>query len=117
MAAIKQKDSYYGVYYRRLAARRGAQRALVAVMHKITTAIWHILRHKIAHRDLGADYFVKRDPQRAMRRMTKEANALGLTIRFDPIGVQFLTLFGMSPQNFSATQLQVSSGLLDVGFI
>jgi transposase len=85
MAAIKQKDSYYGVYYRRLAARRGAQRALVAVMHKLATAIWHILRHKIAHKDLGADYFVKRDPQRAMRRMTKEANALGLTIRFDPI--------------------------------
>src|SRR5207248_4732287 len=25
MAAIKQKDSYYGVYYRRLAARRGRQ--------------------------------------------------------------------------------------------
>ena len=85
MAAIKQKDSYYGVYYRRLAARRGAQRALVAVMHKLTTAIWHILRNKIPHRDLGADYFAKRDPQRAMRRMTKEANALGLTIRFDPI--------------------------------
>ncbi len=34
-----------------------------------------------------------------------------------PIGIQFLTLFGMSPQNFGATQLQVLSGLLDVGFI
>lgn len=85
MAAIKQKDSYYGVYYRRIATRRGGQRALVAVMHKLVIAIWHILHHKITHRDLGADHFVKRDPERAMRRMTKEANALGLTIRFDPI--------------------------------
>jgi transposase len=33
-ATVKQKDSYYGVYYRRLAARRGRQRALVAVMYK-----------------------------------------------------------------------------------
>jgi transposase len=85
MAAIKQKDSYYGVYYRRLAARRGRQRALVAVMHKLTVAIWHVLHHKVKHKDLGADYFTKRDPERATRRMVREANALGMTVRFEPI--------------------------------
>ena len=85
MAAVKRKDSYYGVYYRRLAARRGAQRALVAVMHKLAIAVWHVLHDHVTHQDLGPDHFTKRDPQRAMRRMTKEANALGLTIRFDPI--------------------------------
>jgi transposase len=85
MAAVRDKDSYYGVYYRRLGARRGRQRALVAVMHKLTVAIWHVLHDKTDHHDLGADYFTKRDPQRAIRRMTREANALGLTIRFDPI--------------------------------
>lgn len=86
MAAIKQKDSYYAVYYRRVAARRGAQRALVAVMHKIVIAIWHVLHDHVPFHDLGADYFTKRDPQRAIRRMIKEANSLGLTARFDPIG-------------------------------
>ena len=85
MAAVKQKDSYYGVYYRRLAARRGRQRALVAVMHKLAVAVWHILHDKVKHKDLGADYFAKRDPERAMRRMVREANALGMTVRFDPI--------------------------------
>jgi transposase len=84
MAAIKQKDSYYGVYYRRLAARRGRQRALVAVMNKLAIAIWHVLHDKVKHKDLGADYFAKRDPQRAMKRMVREANALGMTVRFDP---------------------------------
>jgi hypothetical protein len=68
-----------------LAARRGRQRALVAVMHKLTVAIWHVLHHKVKHKDLGADYFTKRDPERAMRRMVREANALGMTVRFDPI--------------------------------
>jgi len=86
MAAIKQKDSYYGVYYRRIAARRGSQRALVAVMHKLVIAIWHILHDKVSHHDLGADYFARRDPARAIRRITKDANALGLTVRFDVIG-------------------------------
>ena len=85
MAAIKRKDSYYAVYYRRMAARRGRQRALVAVMHKLVTAIWHILKHKLTHHDLGADYLVRRDPQRTMRQIIKQANAVGLTVRFDPI--------------------------------
>lgn len=29
----------------------------------------------------------KRDPERAIRRMIKEANSLGLTVRFDPIEI------------------------------
>jgi transposase len=85
MAAVKNTDSYYAAFYRRLAARRGKQRALVAVMHKIAIAIWHILRSKTVFHDLGADHFARRDPARAMKRMLREANSLGLTIRFDPI--------------------------------
>jgi transposase len=85
MAAIKQKDSYYAVYYRRVAARRGRQRALVAVMHKLVIAIWHVLHDKVPHRDLGADYFTRRNPQRTMRQIVKQANAIGLTVRFDPM--------------------------------
>lgn len=85
LAAIRGKDTYYSVYYRRIAARRGGKRALVALMHKIVIAIWHVLKHKTVFQDLGADYLPKRDPQRAMNRMRREANRLGLTVRFDPI--------------------------------
>jgi hypothetical protein len=85
MSVIRSKDTYLSTYYRRVASRRGSQRALVAVMHKLAIAIWHVLHDKTDYRDLGADYFTRRDPERAMRRMTKEANRLGLTIRFEPI--------------------------------
>ena len=85
MAAIGQKDTYLREYYRRIAARRGRQRALVAVMHKLAIAIWHVLHDQVPYRELGADYFTKRNPERAMRRMVKEANSLGLTLRFEPI--------------------------------
>jgi hypothetical protein len=78
-------DSYLAVFYRRIAARRGTQRALVAVMHKLVIAIWHVLHDKVPYRDLGADHFTRRNPERAIRRMTREANSLGLTVRFDPI--------------------------------
>jgi transposase len=36
-------------------------------------------------RDLAGDYHAKRDPERAIRRIIRQANALGLTVRFDPI--------------------------------
>lgn len=85
LAAIRGKDSYYSVFFRRIAARRGGKRALVAVMHKIAIAIWHVLKHKTAFRDLGPEYLTKRNPEQAMRRMQREANRLGLTVRFDPI--------------------------------
>ncbi|MFD8079703.1 transposase [Streptomyces sp. NPDC059718] len=73
MAAIRDKTSYLAAFFRRISARRGGKRALVAVMHKLAIAIWHVLCDKTAYRDLGADYFAMRDPERAMRRMIKEA--------------------------------------------
>ncbi|WP_343236505.1 transposase [Streptomyces sp. NEAU-S7GS2] len=66
-------------------ARRGGKRAMVAVMHKLAIAIWYVLHDRVLYRELGADYFTKRDPARPMRRMTKEADSLGLVIRFEPI--------------------------------
>ena len=63
----------------------GRAGALVAVMHKLVIAIWHVLHDKVAHHDWGADYFTRRDPQHTMRQIIKQANALGMTVRFDPI--------------------------------
>lgn len=60
-------------------------KTIVAIEHSITTAIWHVLTADVDYRDLGGDYFTKRDPERAMRRITRQANALGFTVRFDPI--------------------------------
>ncbi|MGW7409990.1 hypothetical protein ACWGI9_40985 [Streptomyces sp. NPDC054833] len=85
MAAIRNKDTYLAAYFRRSSARRGGKRAVVAVMHRLAIAIWHVLHDHVPYRDLGADYFTKRDPERAMRCMIREANSLGTTLRFEPI--------------------------------
>jgi transposase len=85
LSALRTKDSYLAVYYHRIKARRGGKRALVAVMHKLTIAIWHVLHDHTPYQDLGSDYYARQDPQRTIRRITKEANRLGLTVRFDPI--------------------------------
>ena len=54
-------------------------------MHKLAIAIWHILRDKAVFRDLGADYFTKRDPERARHRAIRALNQLGYTVTLNPI--------------------------------
>jgi transposase len=86
MAAGRTRDrTYLGARYARLVPRLGKQKAIVAVEHSILIAIWHMLTNNVDYQDLGGEYFTKQDPERAMRRIIRQANALGLTVRFDPI--------------------------------
>ena len=86
LAAARTKDTtYLGARYRRLTRRAGKKKALVAVEHSILIAVWHMLTNDVEYTDLGGDYFARLDPERAMRRIVRQANALGFTVRFDPI--------------------------------
>jgi hypothetical protein len=44
-----------------------------------------MLTNDVDYHDLGGDYFTQRDPHSAMRRIIRQANALGFAVRFDPI--------------------------------
>ncbi|MEU1408436.1 transposase [Streptomyces sp. NPDC005728] len=83
--AVRTKDTYLQARYKRLTARRGSLRALVAVEHSIITAIWHMLTDNIAYHDLGGTYFTQRDPERATRRAINQLNQLGYTGTLNPI--------------------------------
>jgi hypothetical protein len=43
-----------------------------------------MLTDDIDYHDLGGDYFARLDPERTIRRIIRQANALGFTVRFDP---------------------------------
>lgn len=45
----------------------------------------HMLTHDTGFHDLGDDYYTEHDPERALRRITRQANDLGLTVRFERI--------------------------------
>jgi hypothetical protein len=91
MGAARTTDCYLQARYRRLAARTSALKALVAVEHSIIVSIWQILTYQQPYHDLGADYHQRRDPQQTMRRIVKQANDIGLTVRFDPIEARPVT--------------------------
>jgi transposase len=81
MTAARTRNCYSNTQYRRIAARRGAKRARVAVGHSLLTAAWHVLSTNTTYRDLGADYFLQReDPQRRIRKMIGILEGHGYTI-------------------------------------
>ncbi|MER5686283.1 transposase [Streptomyces sp. NPDC002205] len=82
--AVRTKDTYLQARYKRLTARRGPLRALVAVEHSIITAIWHMLTDNVAYQELGGTYFTRRDPERATRRAINQLNRLGYTVTLNP---------------------------------
>jgi transposase len=56
-AASRTKGTYFEAKYRRLRARRGPQKALIAVAASLLIAIYHVIRDGAEYRDLGGDHF------------------------------------------------------------
>ena len=74
-----------GAQYRRIAARRGAKRAAVAVAHSILVIVYHILTRHEPYHDLGVTYFDERDRQAVERRLVKRLQALGYDVALRPL--------------------------------
>jgi transposase len=73
--ASRQKDRYLATQYRRLAARRGKKRALLAVGHSLLVIIYHLLKRNVEYPDLGARLF---RPPRAGAVKASPGQTLGL---------------------------------------
>jgi len=83
MAAIGKKGSYLQALYRRKRSQLGHGKALGAVKHSIICACWHMLTTGELYRDLGGDYFRKRDPERQTRRLVAQLERLGHTVTLE----------------------------------
>ncbi len=83
-AAGKRQDHYLGAQYRRLAARRGKQRAAIAVAHSILVIAYHMLKNGTSYYELGGDYFDKRNEQQVQQRLVKRLERLGYQVALAP---------------------------------
>ena len=84
-AAKRAKNSYYSAQFHRLRSRRGPQEAICAVAASILTAIYHMLKSNLPHRDLGADYFDRRSPQAKANRLVAQLARLGFAAQLQPL--------------------------------
>jgi transposase len=83
-AASKAKDSYLRSQFRRLAPKRGRNRALLAVGHSLLVIIYHVLKYNVEYRELGPDYFDRLEPDRLRRYLVKRLQGLGYDVVLSP---------------------------------
>jgi transposase len=85
-AAAGKTDTFLGERYRRIARRRGAKRAVVAVSRSILVIIWHLLSDpETQFHDLGSGFYATRiDPDRRKRNHIRQLEALGYTVTLQP---------------------------------
>jgi transposase len=76
-SAIRMKGSYHSAQYGRIAAKRGKQRAIVAVAHTILVAIYHMLANGEPYRALAQNHFDEINKSKVIKRLSKRANTLG----------------------------------------
>jgi transposase len=74
--AVKKKGSYVRAKFRRLTARRGYKRAIVAIAHKLLIALYHVVKGANFH-DLGEEYLDKLDEQRTANSLVRRLKKLG----------------------------------------
>ncbi|SJM57400.1 Transposase [Frigoribacterium sp. JB110] len=80
LSISRSKGTYLASKYRRIAARRGPIKAVVAIEHTILTAVWHMLRNGAVYIDLGADYYTRLDPQNAKNKAIRQLQNLGYEV-------------------------------------
>lgn len=84
-AATRKKGSYFKTQYRRLVGRRGKQRALLAVAHSLVTVVYHLLRApQLEYRELGEDYFDRRDAEQTKQALIHRLGKLGFEVTLKP---------------------------------
>jgi transposase len=85
-AASHTKGTYLAAQYRRLAARRGRKRALVALGHTLLVIIYHVLRDRTDYHELGPDYFDRLDTERLTHSLVRRLERLGHKVTLQPQG-------------------------------
>lgn len=85
MSAARSRDTYLAAKYRRIAARRGPVKAIVAVEHAMLIAIWNMLTTGQIYDDLGGDFYTRRDPDKATNRAVDQLRKMGYDVALTPL--------------------------------
>ena len=83
-ASIRTRATYFHAQFGRIARRRGAKKAAVAVAHSLLIVIYHVLRDGNPYKELGADYFNNLDTERVQRHHVRRLEQLGYKVSLTP---------------------------------
>jgi len=83
-ASSRTKGTYLKAFYHRVAARRGKNRAAIAVAHKQTTIIYHELSENKPYQELGENFFDLRNQKALEHRLVRRLRNLGYQVDLHP---------------------------------
>lgn len=82
-ATAHTKNNYLSAQYHRLAARRGSNRATVALAHTILVIVYYLLLRGTSYSELGGNYFDERDKQAFVKRAVHRIERLGYNVTLE----------------------------------
>ncbi len=77
---VARTNTYLRAQYRRLAARRGANRASIAVAHTLLQIAYYLLKRQETYQELGVDYFERRNREQVAKRLLGRLTTLGYDV-------------------------------------
>ena len=84
MSAARSKGTYLAVKYRRIAARRGPVKAIVAIEHTMLIAIWNMLDTGTLYCDPGDDFYTRLNPDKTKNRALDQLRKMGYDVTLNP---------------------------------
>jgi hypothetical protein len=84
-AAAHTKNTYLSALSRRIASRRGAKIAMIAVGHALLVIIYHMLFEHTSYSNLGGNYFDERDRQATEKRLVRRLEKLGYQVELQVV--------------------------------
>ncbi len=82
--AARAKGTALAARYRRVAGRRGAKRAIMAVAHRLLLIVYHVIARREPYRELGADYLDRQRPAATADRLLRRLRRLGVEVQVLP---------------------------------
>lgn len=79
-AVTKMDNCFLTALFYRTAQRRGMKKAAVAVAHRILVVAFYIIRDGVEYREVGGDYFDRRDPQRTAAKLKRRLERIGFQV-------------------------------------
>lgn len=78
--AVGRTNTALGAFYRRMRAKFGPERAIVATAHKLARIIYHLLKYREPYQDIGAAEYERRVRERELTQLKRKAAKLGYTL-------------------------------------
>jgi transposase len=79
-AASHTKNSYLSAFYRRMAIRKGANKAIMALAHHMIVVVHQVLSRKEEYVEFGGDYYDQRNKPRTVARLVMRLTRLGYQV-------------------------------------